>query len=88
MDYTREAFTFPAGNVRVTLDYDIRTGLDCTAMLDTGCVTVPVPGEPAILEVKWVSSSPTSSGTPSPCAACAPGPSPNTPPAVPTADSL
>ena len=53
MDYTREAFTFPAGNVRVTLDYDIRTGLDCTAMLDTGCVTVPVPGEPAILEVKW-----------------------------------
>ena len=24
MDYTREAFTFPAGNVRVTLDYDIR----------------------------------------------------------------
>ena len=52
MDYTREAFTFPAGNVRVTLDYDIRTGLDCTAMLDTGCVTVPVPGEPAILEVK------------------------------------
>lgn len=53
VDYTREAFTFPAGNVRVTLDYDIRTGLDCTAMLDTGCVTVPVPGEPAILEVKW-----------------------------------
>lgn len=53
MDYTREAFTFPAGNVRVTLDYDIRTGLDCTALLDTGCVTVPVPGEPAILEVKW-----------------------------------
>lgn len=47
VDYTREAFTFPAGNVRVTLDYDIRTGLDCTAMLDTGCVTVPVPGEPA-----------------------------------------
>ena len=53
VDYTREAFTFPAGNVRVTLDYDIRTGLDCTAMLDTGCVTAPVPGEPAILEVKW-----------------------------------
>lgn len=53
VDYTREAFTFPAGNVRVTLDYDIRTGLDCTALLDPGCVTVPVPGQPAILEVKW-----------------------------------
>ena len=53
VDYTREPFVCGPGNVRVTLDYDIRTGLDCTAMLDTGCVTVPVPGEPAILEVKW-----------------------------------
>lgn len=27
VDYTREPFVFSAGNVRVTLDYDIRTGL-------------------------------------------------------------
>ena len=27
VDYTRDAFVFPAGNVRVTLDYNIRTGL-------------------------------------------------------------
>ena len=53
VDYTREAYTFPAGNVRVTLDYDIRSGLDCTALFDAGCTTVPVPGYPAILEVKW-----------------------------------
>lgn len=53
VDYTREAYTFPAGNVRVTLDYDIRSGLDCTALFDAGCTTVPVPGYPSILEVKW-----------------------------------
>jgi hypothetical protein len=53
VDYTREAYTFPAGNVRVTLDYDIRSGLDCTALFDADCTTVPVPGHPAILEVKW-----------------------------------
>ena len=27
VDYTREPFVYPAGNVRVTLDYDIRTGM-------------------------------------------------------------
>lgn len=50
---TAELFVFPAGNVRVTLDYELRTGLDCTAIFDRNCVTVPVPGDPAILEVKW-----------------------------------
>ena len=27
VDYTREPFIYPAGNVRVTIDYDIRSGL-------------------------------------------------------------
>ena len=53
VDYTREAFVFGPGNVRVTLDYDIRTGLRCTDVLDARAVTVPVPGDPVILEVKW-----------------------------------
>ena len=53
VDYTREAFVFGPGNVRVTLDYDIRTGLKCTDLLDAACPTVPVPGDPVILEVKW-----------------------------------
>ena len=53
MDYTREAYVFPAGNVRVTLDYDIRTGLGSTDFLDHGSVTIPIPGSPIILEVKW-----------------------------------
>ena len=52
VDYTREAFVYPAGNVRVTLDYDIRTGMDSTKLLDPNCVTVPS-GDDIILEVKW-----------------------------------
>lgn len=53
VDYTREPFIYGPGNVRVTLDYDLRTGLGCTAFWDPACVTVPVPGAAAILEVKW-----------------------------------
>lgn len=52
VDYTREPFFFPAGNVRVTLDYDIRTGLNCTDFLNTDCVTLPA-SNAIILEVKW-----------------------------------
>ena len=52
VDYTREAFVYPAGNVRVTLDYDIRTGMDSTKLLDLNSVTVPS-GDDIILEVKW-----------------------------------
>ena len=53
VDYTREPFVFGPGNVRVTLDSDIRTALRSTDFLNPGCVTVPVPGSPCILEVKW-----------------------------------
>lgn len=53
VEYTREAYLFPAGNVRVTLDYDIRTGLGCTDLLDRDCPTVAVPDDPILLEVKW-----------------------------------
>lgn len=53
VDYTREPFTFGPGNVRVTLDYDIRTGLSCVDFLNTECATVAVPGDPIVLEVKW-----------------------------------
>lgn len=52
VDYMREPFIYPAGNVRVTLDYDIRTGLRSTGFLDPGCVTVPV-GPVCLLEVKY-----------------------------------
>lgn len=53
VDYTREAFVYPPGNVRVTLDYDIRTGLSCTDFLNPDCITVPAGDAPIILEVKW-----------------------------------
>ena len=53
VDYTREPFICRAGNVRVTLDYDIRTGLSCTDFLDPDCVTVPAGDAPILLEVKW-----------------------------------
>ncbi|MBR6551399.1 MAG: polyphosphate polymerase domain-containing protein, partial [Clostridia bacterium] len=52
VDYTREPFVFKAGNVRVTLDYDIRTGMNCKDFLKSDCVTVPV-GDSIVLEVKW-----------------------------------
>ena len=53
VDYTREPFIFPAGNVRVTLDYDIRTGLGSTDFLNPDTPTVPIVNTPIILEVKW-----------------------------------
>lgn len=53
VDYTREPFVYAPGNVRVTLDYAIRTGLGRTDFLNPDCVTIPA-GEPVtILEVKW-----------------------------------
>ena len=53
VDYTREPFIFAPGNVRVTLDYNIRTGLRCTDFLNVDCVTIPAGDVPIILEVKW-----------------------------------
>lgn len=53
VDYMREPFVFAPGNVRVTLDYDIRTGLGCIDFLNPECVTVPAEDAPIILEVKW-----------------------------------
>lgn len=53
VDYIREPFIYPAGNVRVTLDYDIRTGLGCIDFLNPACPTIPAGDAPAILEVKW-----------------------------------
>ena len=53
VDYTREPFIYGPGNVRVTFDYNIRTGLNSTDFLNTDCVTVPAGDAPIILEVKW-----------------------------------
>lgn len=53
VDYTREAFTYAPGNVRITLDYHIRTGLRCTDFLNPECITIPIKDTVIILEVKW-----------------------------------
>lgn len=53
VDYIREPFVFEAGNVRITLDYDIRTGMSSTDFLNDSCVTVPIENQPIILEIKW-----------------------------------
>lgn len=53
VDYTREPYIFSAGNIRITLDYNIRTGLLCTDFLNPECITIPAGDAPIILEVKW-----------------------------------
>ena len=53
VDYTREPFVYAPGNVRVTLDYHIRTGLLCTDFLNPDCITIPAGAGETILEVKW-----------------------------------
>lgn len=53
VDYTREPFVFSPGHVRVTLDYNIRTGLQSTDFFNFRCPAVPAGDAAAILEVKW-----------------------------------
>ena len=53
VDYDREPFVYAPGNVRVTLDYNIRTGLDSTDFLNPKCITLPPGDEHIVLEVKW-----------------------------------
>lgn len=53
VDYTREPFVFAPGNVRITIDDHIRTGITCTDFLNPNCITIPAGDAPIILEVKW-----------------------------------
>ena len=59
VDYTRTPFIYAPGNVRVTIDENIRTGLTCTDFLNPDCLTIPAPDSPLILEVKWDAFLPT-----------------------------
>ena len=54
VDYDRWAFTYGAGNVRVTIDMNVRTAPYKSDIFDPGLLTVPVldQGE-AVLEVKY-----------------------------------
>lgn len=53
VDYTREAFLYPAGNVRVTLDTGIRACYETDRFLDPAAVTLPAGGAPALMEIKF-----------------------------------
>ena len=53
VEYTREPYIYAPGNVRVTFDSDIRTGIGCRDFLKPDCILIPsAPGQ-IILEVKW-----------------------------------
>lgn len=53
VEYTRIPYVYGPGNVRITLDFNIRTGLRRVDFLNPGGLTIPA-GDPAIvLEVKW-----------------------------------
>ncbi len=52
VEYVRAPFVFPAGNVRVTLDRDIRTGLSGVNFLDPAAPLIAA-CEHAVLEVKY-----------------------------------
>lgn len=53
VDYDRNPFIYQAGNVRVTLDHHIRSGLLCTDFLNPAAITIPAAEDVIILEVKW-----------------------------------
>jgi len=52
IDYDREAYTYRAGNVRITFDSDIRTSNSVVGFLDPKLVTIPATGA-IVLEVKY-----------------------------------
>ena len=54
VDYTREAYIFNAGNVRITFDTNIKSGLYSTNIFDSNLPTLGlVDDNPIILEVKY-----------------------------------
>lgn len=52
VDYIRQPYVYSAGNVRVTIDRDIRTGLKSTDFFNPNLPTVST-GETILLEVKY-----------------------------------
>lgn len=60
VDYTREPYVFPAEDVRITFDKDIRTAMRCTDLFNPNAVTYPVWNlrNCMVLEVKFNESLP------------------------------
>jgi hypothetical protein len=53
VDYYREAYVYPIGNVRITFDMGLHTGLDCVNLFDSRAFTVGIDDYPIILEIKY-----------------------------------
>lgn len=53
VDYMRKAYVYEPGNVRVTLDYNIRTGLSSIQMFDAVTTMPSDLTNPIVLEVKY-----------------------------------
>ena len=54
VDYHREAYVYPVGNVRITFDIDLHTGLGSVSLFDPNSFTMGVNEEQGvILEVKF-----------------------------------
>jgi len=53
VDYKREAFVYGPGNVRVTIDRDIRTGLFSTDLFNPDLPTVAAGDQQILLELKY-----------------------------------
>jgi hypothetical protein len=53
VDYLREPYVYAPGNVRVTIDSDIRTGLYSRSFFDAALPTVRAGDTPYLLEVKF-----------------------------------
>lgn len=50
--YTRKAYVYAIGNVRITMDYNIRTSFDVKSFINPNIITVPL-NKGIILEVKY-----------------------------------
>jgi len=51
--YDREAFLYEPGNVRITIDRNLRSGLSCTSFLDPNVHFVDISNSLPVLEVKY-----------------------------------
>jgi SPX domain protein involved in polyphosphate accumulation len=53
VDYNREAYVYKPGNVRVTIDRNIRTGLFSTDLFNENLPTISAGDAPILLEIKY-----------------------------------
>ena len=53
VEYVREPFTFPAGNVRITIDRSIKTGVGSLDFLKNSFPSVPAGDDIILMEIKY-----------------------------------